>query len=49
MLARLRLELQERKRFEAEKRDLLQRKMKLSKENDEKKTKLDGALYPSLS
>lgn len=29
------------RRFEAEKKDLLQRKLKLSKENDEKKNKLD--------
>jgi hypothetical protein len=28
-------------RFEAEKKELLQKKLKLSKENDEKKSKLD--------
>ncbi|EGG08057.1 uncharacterized protein MELLADRAFT_71565 [Melampsora larici-populina 98AG31] len=41
MLARLRYELAERKRFEGEKKELLQRKVKLSKDNDEKKAKLD--------
>ncbi|KAG0146903.1 hypothetical protein CROQUDRAFT_656700 [Cronartium quercuum f. sp. fusiforme G11] len=41
MLARLKYELAERKRFEGEKKELLQRKLKLSKDNDEKKAKLD--------
>lgn len=41
MIKRLKFELSERKRFEAEKKELLQKKLKLSKENDEKKSKLD--------
>ncbi|KAI8452432.1 Fms-interacting protein-domain-containing protein [Phakopsora pachyrhizi] len=41
MIKRLKYELSERKRFEAEKKELLQKKLKLSKENDEKKSKLD--------
>ncbi|OAV91916.1 hypothetical protein PTTG_02618 [Puccinia triticina 1-1 BBBD Race 1] len=41
MIKRLKFELAERKRFEAEKKELLQKKLKLSKENDEKKSKLD--------
>ncbi|KAI9631289.1 hypothetical protein KEM48_014531 [Puccinia striiformis f. sp. tritici PST-130] len=40
MIKRLKFELSERKRFEAEKKELLQKKLKLSKENDEKKSKL---------
>lgn len=41
MIKRLKFELSERKRFESEKKELLQKKLKLSKENDEKKSKLD--------
>ncbi|KNF00411.1 hypothetical protein PSTG_06339 [Puccinia striiformis f. sp. tritici PST-78] len=41
MIKRLKFELSERKRFEAKKKELLQKKLKLSKENDEKKSKLD--------
>ena len=41
MLARLKHELAERKRLEVERKELLQRKSKISKANDEKKAKLD--------
>ncbi|SPO26449.1 uncharacterized protein UTRI_04038 [Ustilago trichophora] len=43
MLARLRFELKERKRLEAEKQRLQQDKMEVTKENREKKVKLEQA------
>ena len=41
MIARLKHELAERKRLEAERTELGDRKKKISKANDEKKAKLD--------